>query len=129
MIAVGLLALVSVLLGAAYPAFVQQFSVKPQEQQRETPYIADNIKGTRAAFELDTIDVSERPADPVVTADALAENQATVSNIRLWRPSVLKENFQSLQRIRQYYEFNDVDVDRYDLNGERSESSWCRRAR
>ena len=104
-IAVGGLALVSVLLGTAYPAFVQQFSVKPQEQQRETPYIKYNIEGTRRAFQLDTIDVSERPADPVVTADALAENEATVSNIRLWRPTVLKENFQSLQRIRQYYEF------------------------
>ena len=118
-IAVGGLALVSVLLGTAYPAFVQQFSVKPQEQQRETPYIKYNIEGTRRAFQLDTIDVSERPADPVVTADALSENEATVSNIRLWRPSVLKENFQSLQRIRQYYEFADVDVDRYDLTGTR----------
>ena len=116
-IAVGLLAVVSVLLGTAYPAFVQQFSVKPQEQQRETPYIADNIKGTRRAFNLDTIDVSERPADPSVTTEALQQNDATVSNIRLWRPTVLKENFQSLQRIRQYYEFQDVDVDRYLVNG------------
>ena len=116
-IAVGLLALVSVLLGTVYPALVQQFSVKPQEQQRETPYIEDNIAGTRWAFKLDTIDVSERPADPAVSADALDQNAATVSNIRLWRPSVLKENFQSLQRIRQYYEFEDVDVDRYDLSG------------
>ena len=93
---------------------MQQFSVKPQEQQRETPYIEDNIAGTRRAFELDTIDVSERPADPAVTADALAgERRRPISNIRLWRPTVLKENFQSLQRIRQYYEFHDVDVDRY----------------
>ncbi len=118
-IAVGLLAVVSVLLGTAYPAFVQQFSVKPQEQQRETPYIKDNIAGTRRAFNLDTIDVSQRPADASVSTDALNENEATVSNIRLWRPAVLKENFQSLQRIRQYYEFDDVDVDRYDLNGTR----------
>ena len=116
-IAVGLLALVSVLLGTAYPAFVQQFSVKPQEQQRETPYIADNITGTRKAFALDKIDISERPADPDVSNQALNENDATVSNIRLWRPSVLLENFQSLQRIRQYYEFRDVDVDRYDVLG------------
>src|SRR4029077_20741003 len=87
-IAVGLLAVVSVLLGTAYPAIVQQFSVKPQEQQRESPYIADNITGTRRAFNLDTIDVSERPADPTVTTDALRENDATVSNIRLWRPAV-----------------------------------------
>ncbi len=108
----------SVLLGTAYPAFVQQFSVKPQEQQRESLYIGYNIEGTRRAFGLDTIAVSERPADPVVSADALQENDATVSNIRLWRPSVLKENFQSLQRIRQYYEFEDVDVDRYSVSGE-----------
>ena len=116
-IAVGLLALVSVLLGTAYPAFVQQFSVKPQEQQRETPYIADNITGTRKAFALDKIDISQRPADPNVSNQALNENAPTVSNIRLWRPSVLLENFQSLQRIRQYYEFRDVDVDRYDVSG------------
>ena len=117
-IAVGLLALVSVLLGTAYPAFVQQFSVKPQEQQRETPYIEHNIEGTRRAFGLDKITVSERPADPVVSSNALQENDATVSNIRLWRPTVLLENFQSLQRIRQYYEFKDVDVDRYNVSGE-----------
>jgi uncharacterized membrane protein (UPF0182 family) len=117
-IAVGLLAVVSVLLGTAYPAFVQQFSVKPQEQQRETPYIADNIEGTQRAFGLDEVVISERPADPSVSADALDENAATVSNIRLWRPAVLGENFQSLQRIRQYYEFHDVDVDRYPIGDE-----------
>ncbi len=117
-IAVGLLALVSVLLGTAYPAFVQQFSVKPQEQQRESPYIGYNIEGTRRAFGLDKITVSERPVDLIVSPEALQENDATVSNIRLWRPSVLKENFQSLQRIRQYYEFEDVDVDRYTVAGE-----------
>jgi uncharacterized membrane protein (UPF0182 family) len=117
-IAVGLLALVSVLLGTAYPAFVQQFSVKPQEQQRESTYIEYNIEGTRRAFGLDKITLSERPADTVVSSDALQENDATVSNIRLWRPTVLLENFQSLQRIRQYYEFKDVDVDRYSVSGE-----------
>ncbi len=116
-IAVGLLALVSVLLGTAYPAFVQKFRVEPQEQQREAPYIAYNIEATRRAFGLDAIAVSERPADLNVSADALEENQVTVSNIRLWRPTVLGENFQSLQRIRQYYEFHDVDVDRYPLSG------------
>ena len=117
-IAVGLLVLVSVLLGTAYPAFVQQFSVKPQEQQRESIYIGYNIEGTRQAFGLDDITVSERPADTVVSSEALQENDATVSNIRLWRPTVLLENFESLQRIRQYYEFMDVDVDRYDVSGE-----------
>ena len=119
-IAVGGLALVSVLLGTAYPAFVQQFSVKPQEQQRETPVHRvqhrGHARGVPARHDR-RVRASRRPGRD--SADALAENDATVSNIRLWRPSVLKENFQSLQRIRQYYEFEDVDVDRYDLNGTR----------
>jgi hypothetical protein len=117
-IAVGLLAIVSVLLGTAYPSFVQRFRVAPQEYQREQPYIEDNIAGTRTAFGLDKIDYQpDRPVDPVVTAKELRDNGPTISNIRLWRPPILGENFQSLQRIRQYYDFLDVDVDRYHVNG------------
>jgi uncharacterized protein len=119
-IAVGLLLLVSILLGAAYPAFIQSFRVNPNEQQREEIYIARNIEATRRAFGLDTIELrSMTEFDPVVSADDIEANEATVSNIRLWRPSVLKENFRAVQRIRQYYEFADVDVDRYEVDGER----------
>jgi len=118
-IAVGLLALVSVLLGAVYPAFVQQFRVKPNEQQDEQPYIADNISATNTAFGLSSIqaqqrDVSVGPLD----AKQIAANAGTVSNIRVWRPVVLKENLQSVQRFKQYYDFNDVDVDRYTVGNE-----------
>jgi uncharacterized membrane protein (UPF0182 family) len=105
-----------VLLGAAYPTFVQQFRVKPQELQREAPYIKDNIDGTRTAFGLDTIQVTPHPAQPFVTGAEVDANQTTVSNIRLWRQGVLQENFRSLQRIKQYYDFQDVDVDRYLVN-------------
>jgi uncharacterized protein len=115
-IAVGLLLLVSILLGTAYPAFIQQFRVGPNEQQYELPYIERNIAGTRRAFALDKIRLEERPFVPSVSAEDIQANEATVSNIRLWRPRVLKENFQSVQRIRQYYDFNDVDVDRYTMS-------------
>lgn len=119
-VAVLLLAVVSVLLGTAYPAFVQRFRVAPQEYQREQPYIEDNISGTRRAFGLDSIDVVNRPVDPLMTARDIRDNPNTVQNIRLWRQGILQENFQSSQRIRQYYEFKDVDVDRYTLsNGDR----------
>ena len=118
-IAVGLLGVVSVAFGTAVPAFVQHFSVKPQEQQRESPYIQRNIQGTRHAFGLDTIALQKYPADPSVTANDVSQNPATVENIRLWRPSILQENFASLQRIRQYYDLNDVDVDRYLISGQR----------
>jgi len=118
-IALGLLALVSITAGAAYPAFVQRFQVGPQELQRERPYIDRNISGTRAAFGLDTIQAQPRPVSATVSPQQVEANDATVSNIRLWRPDILRENYESLQRIRQYYVFQDVDVDRYDLNGER----------
>ena len=118
-IAVLLLAVVSVLLGTAYPAFVQRFRVAPQEFQREQPYIQDNIAGTRAAFGLDTIQQTATPnVGAAVTQSEIRDNQATITNIRLWRPSVLAADFQSLQRFRQYYEFRDVDVDRYLLDGQ-----------
>jgi uncharacterized membrane protein (UPF0182 family) len=119
-IAVGLLLIVSILLGTAYPAFIQQFRVSPNEQQYEGLYIRRNIAGTQRAFGLDQIRLEERPSfEPVVTAADIQANEATIANIRLWRPSVLKENFESVQRIRQYYDFHDVDVDRYEIDGER----------
>jgi uncharacterized membrane protein (UPF0182 family) len=119
-IAVGLLLIVSILLGTAYPAFIQQFRVAPNEQQYELPYIERNIAGTQRAFGLDEVRLEEQARfDATVNEDDVRANEATVDNIRLWRPSVLVENFQSVQRIRQYYEFADVDVDRYEIDQER----------
>jgi hypothetical protein len=118
-IAVGLLALVSIIAGAAYPAFVQRFRVAPQEFQREQPFIEDNIEATRRAFSLDGITSTSRPIGDAVTSEDAQANDPTISNIRLWRPDVIAENYRSLQRFRAYYEFNDVDVDRYVVDGER----------
>jgi hypothetical protein len=118
-IAVGLLALVSVVAGAAYPAFVQRFRVAPQELQRERPYIERNIAATQAAFGLDVIETQQRSVSASVSAEGIRDNAATISNIRLWRPEILRRNYEGLQRIRQYYAFNDVDVDRYTISGAR----------
>jgi uncharacterized protein len=119
-IAVGLLLIVSILLGTAYPAFIQQFRVAPNEQQYELPFIERNIAGTHRAFGLDDIRLEEQDRfAQTVTEDDARANEATIANIRLWRPSVLNENFQSVQRIRQYYEFADVDVDRYQIGQDR----------
>ena len=102
-IAVIVLGAVSVLLGTAYPAFVQRFRVTPQEFQREQPYIEDNIEGTQRAFDIEPENIESPPEpgyEPVVTGEDLAANQATKDNIRLWRPAILGQNFLSLQRIR-----------------------------
>src|SRR5262245_43083365 len=86
-VAVALLAIVSVLLGTAYPAFVQQFKVKPNEQQLEQLYIGYNISATTQAFGLSQIQqqTRETAAQPL-SASQLKDNSTTVSNIRLWRP-------------------------------------------
>jgi uncharacterized membrane protein (UPF0182 family) len=118
-IAVGLLALVSIMAGTAYPAFVQRFRVAPQERERERPYIEDNIAATRIAFGLDAIESLSRPLQVGVSAEDIQGNEATITNIRLWRPDILGKNYTSLQRFRAYYEFNDIDVDRYVIGSDR----------
>jgi uncharacterized membrane protein (UPF0182 family) len=113
-ISVALLFVVSILLGAVFPAVVQAVSVKPQEFQAESRYIQDNITGTRLAFGLDNIQVTPQTSvAPAVTTSDLKSNVSTVQNIRLWRPGVLQQNFEASQQNRQYYTFQDVDVDRY----------------
>jgi uncharacterized membrane protein (UPF0182 family) len=121
-ISVGLWALLAVAVGAAYPAFIQNVRVKPNEADKERAYIARNITATRAAYNLEprggsgrAIAVNQFANDNNLTAQALADNAPTIRNIRLWDKDNLKVSYQQLQGFRSYYEFNDVDVDRYQL--------------
>ncbi|MGH9278410.1 MAG: UPF0182 family protein, partial [Acidimicrobiales bacterium] len=113
MISVGLWALVSVVVGAAIPTFVQQFRVQPQESTREAPYIDRNIKATRTAYNLRDVVVKNFAANDQVTAVDLEQDRATVQNMRLWDPGVVTRTYKRLQEIRNFYQFNDVDIDRY----------------
>jgi uncharacterized protein len=115
---VGLLILASIVVGGIVPAFVQRFRVTPQELQRETPFIERNISATRFAFDIGLEPQAVRPSS-TLTPEDIEANEATVSNIRLWRPGVIIQTYQALQRIQPYYEFEDVDVDRYPIEGER----------
>jgi uncharacterized membrane protein (UPF0182 family) len=114
-----LFVLSSVLVGGLVPAFVQRFQVAPQELQREEPYIQRNIDATREAFALEAVETNEFPATDDLTPAAVRANTTTVDNIRLWEADVLKTAIQNLQAIGQYYEFSDVDVDRYRIGGAR----------
>ena len=118
---VGLWALIAVVAGAVYPQVVQRVQVTPNEPEKERPYIVRNIKATQEAIGLSADKVEQMPF-ALQTDKAkidLAANQASVSNIRIWDPSpaVLGKTFPQLQRVRDYYRINDVDVDRYSLNG------------
>ncbi|MCY4439599.1 MAG: UPF0182 family protein, partial [Deltaproteobacteria bacterium] len=101
----------------AYPSFLQQFHVVPNEFVAETPYIERNIRSTRHAYGLDRVEAQEFPVNEVLTAEDLQKNEATVKNIRLWNYMPLLSTYAQLQQIRTYYEFVDVDNDRYKIDG------------
>ena len=117
--AVAIWILTAVLAGGAWPALVQRFSVSPQELQKEEPFIERNIAATRQAFGVDQVTDTPYPATNDLTAADLEENQALLQNVRVWDPDVLQLAYEQLQSVRPYYDFNDVDIDRYDINGER----------
>ena len=97
---------------------MQQFTVSPNELAYELPFIEHNINFTRQAFNLDGIQRVEFPAVDTLTADDLVENKGTVQNFRWWDYRVLKDTYTQVQEIRMYYNFNDVDVDRYTADGD-----------
>ncbi|HEY3118251.1 MAG TPA: UPF0182 family protein [Chloroflexota bacterium] len=106
-----------VLGGGIIPAVVQSLDVKPNELERERPYIAYNIQYTRQAFGLDRVEEHAFPAEDAVTRAALDAEPATVENVRLWDPRPLLLTLNQIQAIRQYYQFSSVGVDRYQLEG------------
>ncbi|TMQ16461.1 MAG: UPF0182 family protein [Candidatus Rokuibacteriota bacterium] len=114
----GLLAVVWVLGLGVYPALLQRFRVAPNELAAERPFIEHNIRMTRQAYGLDRIQEKEFPADENLDARALARNEVTIKNIRLWDYRPLLRTFGQLQEIRTYYKFVDVDNDRYHIKGE-----------
>jgi uncharacterized membrane protein (UPF0182 family) len=113
--AFGALILGLVVFKGVYPGVVQRFEVEPNEIEKEAPYIARNIAYTRRAYDL--VDVVERPFEVgrVPAVASLAEAEPTIRNVRLWDWRPLLDSYSQLQEIRLYYEFEDVDVDRYDL--------------
>jgi uncharacterized protein len=103
--------------GAVLAAYVNSFIVKPNELVRETPYIAHNIAMTRLAYGLNRVSQRAFPADTTVEAADAPNNEATLQNIRLWDWRVLQDTLRQLQEIRTYYDFPDIDIDRYVIDG------------
>jgi uncharacterized membrane protein (UPF0182 family) len=98
--------------------YVSSFIVKPNELVREQPYITHNIELTRQAFGLDRVAQRGFPAQTSVQAADAANNQPTLQNIRLWDWRALQDTLRQIQEIRTYYDFPDIDIDRYEINGE-----------
>ena len=109
--------LVCTILAGLSGWYVDSFIVKPNQLVRERPFIAHNIEMTRRAFALDRIDPHPFPADTGVEALDASNNQTTLQNIRLWDSRALQDTLRQIQEIRTYYDFPDIDIDRYSVNG------------
>lgn len=117
-LALGLFAAVHVLGVRVYPELVHRFSVLPNEAQKEARFIEYNIAATRAAYGIDRVIERDLSAESELTLADIEDNHATIDNIRLWDHRPLLDTFAQIQEIRTYYEFANVDNDRYVIDGE-----------
>lgn len=110
--------LATVLVAGIYPSLLQRYAVEPNEIVRESPYITHNIRFTRLAFGLDQMET--RPFDQIrdLQQQDIDENDAVLKNIRLWDYRPLQATYEQLQALRPYYQFGEVDIDRYVIDGE-----------
>ena len=127
-VAVGLWGFVAIVAGALYPTFIQRVRVEPQESSREAEYIGNNIAATRDALGLADVEVQEfnyngYDGDVEQAAPAVQENEASLRNVRLLDPKVVLPTYQNLQAARGYYRFNELDVDRYQIEAPTGETA------
>lgn len=113
-----LLIVSSIILGGLYPAFVQSFNVKPNEPDKERPYMQEHIKMTQQAYGIADVETKEYAAVTQVAPGQLKADAAALPGIRLIDPMVVAPTFDQLQQVRGYYAFPDVlNIDRYTLDG------------
>jgi len=116
----GLWLVATLLIAGLYPGLLQRYAVEPNELERESPYIAHNIEFTRLAFGLEDV-ISQPFGDIAILDQAILREEragAILRNIRLWDYRPLKDTYEQLQALRPYYQFGEVDIDRYTINGE-----------
>ncbi|MEE8480109.1 MAG: UPF0182 family protein, partial [Desulfobacterales bacterium] len=100
------------------PVLVQKVVVKPNELAKEAPFIAYNIDHTRKAYNLDNIREVDFEANDTLSRETIKDHDATIQNIRIWDESPLLQTYRQIQSIRLYYDFNNVDVDRYQIDNQ-----------
>ena len=115
---IGLWFVASLLIGRLYPEAIQRLTVEPNQFAQEERYIANNIAMTRMAFGLDAWDPRSFQGEARLDAAAIEAEADTFRNARLWDYRPLGATLDQLQRVRQYYDFVDVDTDRYDIDGD-----------
>ena len=117
LLSVPVLMIVVGLVGSGAGYLIQNLVVSPDEINKESAYLARNIEFTQYAYQLDDVDVKAFAADNTLTYKDINDNTETINNIRINDFDPAQQFYNQTQSIRQYYTFNDVDVDRYMING------------
>jgi uncharacterized protein len=118
-VGLALLALSAILLGMIWPGVVQQFQVDPTEADKEAPYIERNIDATRAAYDLEDVEVEDFTSEVSLATARLGVLSLQTSTIPLVDPKLVAQTFEQQQQVRAYYSVSPVlDVDRYEIEGE-----------
>ncbi|MGH2489695.1 MAG: UPF0182 family protein, partial [Candidatus Limnocylindria bacterium] len=115
-LAAGAWFVLSLLVGGVYPGIVQRFTVEPNELDRERVYLERHLAATRAAYDLESIELRAFTGEQVPTRALFDQNPETLNNLRLWDYRPLLVTFGQQQILRQYYNFLDVDIDRYRID-------------
>ena len=118
-----LMLLSAIVLGVVYPGAVQYFSVRPDEPDKERPFIERNIAATRTAFGVDNVEITDYSAKTTATAGQLRSDAEALPGIRLIDPAVVGPAYEQLQQVRGYYSFPKMlDVDRYTIEGQETDA-------
>ena len=115
---IGVTFLVWIVVLSIVPSIFQMLKVEPNELRLEERYIEHNIDFTRKAFALDRVEEREYPVHDTFNRETYENNKNIFNNIRLWDYRALDAVYKQFQEIRLYYEFADVDIDRYNINGQ-----------
>lgn len=104
--------------GTAVTLGVQEILVKPDEINKESKYLRNNIKYTQEAYGLADVEIKPFAVKKALSKEDIANNMETISNVRINDYAPAEKFYNQTQSIRSYYNFNDVDVDRYMIDGE-----------
>lgn len=117
-VGLALLAVSAILLGLIWPGIVQQFQVKPSEADKEAPYIQANMDATRAAYDVEDVEITKYRDGAVSDASQLTSLIAQTKSVPLVDPQLVRQTFEQNQQLRAYYSVAEVlDVDRYEVAG------------
>jgi uncharacterized membrane protein (UPF0182 family) len=111
------------ILQMIYPAVIQNFEVKPNEPDKERPFIQEHIQATRGAFGIDTVEIQPYSAVTTTSSGQLKNDAEALPGVRLIDPAVVSPTFTQLQQVRGYYGVQtELDVDRYVIDGKETDA-------